>query len=294
MFQKGQLTGYSNVLIQADLDFLKYQIKNQGVKLIAGTGLHKLISECEHFLAIPSGEEFTYDVLKPLLVLYSLSDTVRTLWMKGKKYATQLGAMNSGDFSYGVKGSSHDKYFKDFEFELFSAAFLVENNVDVELPQHTEGNDIMFGQLEIQCKHPEVLSRDNMDDYLRAFQSSLVKSNKYGVFGVGSDDFLGFTPEQFGFDDKLILANYQRTLQVEDDVLRHIFDDVLRFCPRVLGVYILNTHFLFSEKMGLTLSKTSNAVFCLRPNAKEVPESMHREAYKILYPFNSKPAIRSY
>jgi hypothetical protein len=34
--------------------------------------------------------------------------------------------MNTGDFSYGRPSGDNDFYFKDFEFEISSAAFLSE------------------------------------------------------------------------------------------------------------------------------------------------------------------------
>jgi hypothetical protein len=46
--------------------------------------------------------------------------------------------------------------------------------------------------------------------------------------------------------------------------------------------------------MGLTLAKTTNSVFCLRPNARAVPEETHIQAYEVVSVFNNKPSIRIY
>lgn len=294
MFKKEQITGYNPVLINADIDFLKYLIEKNQVTLINNTGLQKLIDDCKNYIELDPETKFRFDTLKPLLVLYSLTDSLRILWMKRKEFKTQLKAMNSGDYSYGVPSKSDQIYFKDFELEIFTTAYLNEFNVDTELPQHTEGNDLFYKEIEIQCKHPLTFSRGKIDRYLREFQTSLQNSQKYGVFGIGVDDFLGFTEVDSPFDDENIVANYRKKLYESDATLKEVFDDTLKYCPRVLGVYLINTHFMHSEKLGPTLIKMTNSVFCLRPNAREVSEEIHRQAYEILTVFNSKPAVRTY
>ena len=59
-------------------------------------------------------------------------------------------------------------------------------------------------------------------------------------------------------------------------------------------MFNVNTHFTFNTDMGLTLRKSTNAVFCLRPNARAVTEEFHRQAYEVISVFNPKPSIRSY
>lgn len=294
MFKKDEITGYNPVLINADIDFLKFLIDKNQVTLIENTGLQKLIDDCISYLELDSETEFGFDTLKPLMVLHSLSDSLRILWMKRKEFKTQLGAMNSGDFSYGIPSEDGQIYFKDFELEIFTAAYLNEYNVDIELPQHTEGNDLFYKDIEIQCKHPLTFNRNKIDGFLRTFQTSLQNSQKYGIFGIGVDDFLGFTESDFPFDDENILNAYRGKLYESEAVLKEVFDDTLQYCPRVLGVYLINTHFMHSQNLGPTLTKMTNSVFCLRPNAREVSEEIHRQAYEILTVFNPKPAVRTY
>jgi len=290
---KSDIKFYNNVLIQTDIDFLKYQIKKRGVTLIPGTGLQKLIDDCLAYIALPPDSLIYNTTLKPLLVLYSLSDTLRMLWLKRKDFAIQLSAMNSGTYEYGTVTPGENN-FKDFELELFSTAYLNEYGVIADLPQHTAGNDILYKNIEIQCKHPEVFTREKIDRFLRDFQSSLQKNQKYGVLGIGIDDILQFTDNSFPIDYEAFEKAYRRTLLQQDQVLSEIFDDTLRFCPRVLGLFIINTHFTFNTTMGLSLMKTTNSGFCLRPNAKDVPEETHIQAYEIVSVFNNKPSIRTY
>jgi len=294
MFNKDQITGYSQVLIEADIDFLEFMIKKNNVDLIAGTGLKKLIDDCKLYISLDSSISFGIETLKPLLVLNSLSDTLRILWMKRKSFTIQLKAMNTGDFAYGIPSGDQEINFKDFELEIFTAAYLNEFNLDVNLPQDTVGNDLFYNNIEIQCKHPLVFNRQKIDGFLREFQTSLQNNQKYGIFGIGVDDFLGFTESDFPYDDSKIIDAYRQKLHETEEVLKLVFDDTLRFCPRVLGVYLINTHFMYSPKLGPTLTKMTNSVFCLRPNAREVPEEIHRQAYEILTVFNQKPAIRKY
>lgn len=292
--KKTDIKFYNNVLIQADIDFLKYQIQKRGVTLIHNTGLHKLITEAENYINLPEDSEIYNTTIKPLLVLYSLSDTLRMLWMKRKSFDVQLSAMNSGTFEYGVISNTGEHYFKDFEFEIFTAAYLNEYGVSADLPQHTSGNDLFYKDIEIQCKHPEIFTRDKIDGFLRDFQTSLQNSQKYGVFGIALDDFLAMTDTTFPINYEDFEIAYRKNLLAQDRILSEIFDDTLRFCPRVLGVYIVNTHFTYNDQMGLSLVKTTNSVFCIRPNARNVPEESHIQAYEILSVFNGKPAIRAY
>jgi len=51
------------------------------------------------------------------------------LKLKRWDFWIQLRAMNTGDFSYGTTSPQDSVNFKDFEFELFSAAYLKEYGV---------------------------------------------------------------------------------------------------------------------------------------------------------------------
>lgn len=291
---KSDVKFYPTTQIQADIDFLQYQIRKRQVQLIVGTGLQKLIDDSEQYLDLKENDPVYNTTLKPLLILYNLTDTLRMLWMKRIDFTIQLRSMNTGDTSYGVPSSGKEINFKDFELELFSAAYLNEYGVKAVLPQHTTGNDVFYRDIEIQCKHPEVLTRHKIDGFLRDFQTSLQGSQKYGVFGIGVDDYVQFTDNSFPFDFDSYMKAYFEKLREIDKELSFIFDDTLKYCPRVLGVYLVNTHFTYNAQMGLALSKTTNATFCIRPKAKEVPEEIHIQAYEIISIFNTKPAIRSY
>lgn len=288
---KSDIKFYNDVTINGDIEFIKYLCSLREINLVKGTGILGLLDECQEFLQLGLNDEIFNATLKPLLILHSFSDTLKILWMKRQEFGIQLSAMNTGSYDFGIIEEDKNN-FKDFEFELFSAAYLNECGLNAELPQHTVGNDILYKDIEIQCKHPETFTRDKIDKFLRAFQSSLQKSQKYGVLGLGLDDFMAFKEESFSIDSPQFEKNYQESLIEYDKILRNVLDDTLRFCPRVLGIYSINTHFVYNEFKFLSLSKTSNGVFCLRPNAKRVHEEIHRQAYEVISVFNPKPAIR--
>ena len=84
---KSDIKFYPSTQIQADIDFLHYQIKQRQVTLIPGTGLEKLIDECNQYLGLKENDPVYNTRLKPLLVLYSFTDTLRMLWMKRIDFA---------------------------------------------------------------------------------------------------------------------------------------------------------------------------------------------------------------
>ncbi len=295
MWLKTELLAYSNVLIHADIDFLKFILKLNQVDLNKGTGLDKLINDCLNYVQFEPGHELHEDDLKPLLVLSSLSDTLRTLWLNNQQFTIQLRAMNSGDYEYGKISPDKEHFFKDFEFELFSASQLSIYGINSILSQDTVGNDIKFEDIELQCKHPDIFNRNKIDKFLREFEKSLKSNNKYGIFGIGTDDFLGFCQKDEPNEDENYLSAYKEELRKSDELLDTILSDTLQYCNRVLGVYLINSHFSHSPKYGITFNRRTNSVFCLKSNEKiKISESTYRNAYKILTVFNPKPAIIKY
>ena len=290
---KSDITSYNPVLIQADLQFIKLMIAKYNVRLIAGTGLHRMISGCEEYLALMEDEEICNSHLKPLINSYSLSDSLRILWMKKKEFGIQLKSMISGDFEYGKISDKGEHYYKDFELEIFTAAHLAKEGVNIELPQCTDGHDVLYEKVQIQCKHPDSLSRNKLDKYLRNFDIDLGKRQTYGVFCIGVEDFLEFEETVNPLDTENFQNMYVARLKEIDMHLHDLFDSTLPFCPRVLGVVLINTHYTYTISGGLQLYKTTNSVYCIRPNTNKikVPDDIMRRAYEIVYCFNEKPFI---
>lgn len=275
---------YSATQIRGDLAFLKYAIKKNQVQLRPNTGLQKLIEDCEHYLSI---QEVRQEEIKPITVLYTLINSLKKLWVSDVDFTIQLRAMNTGEYEYGNPDPALQHFFKDFEFEIFSASQLIKNQIDIDLPQHTVGEDLQFGDIDIQCKHPNTLNQ--IENNVRDFTSRLNQSNRYGVFGLAVDDCLNYA-ERLIFANDLDFENYlQLKLTASEPILENIFSTSLARATRILGLYTTSTYFILINEKGLRLVRTTNSVFCFRPDRREISDSLYKQAYKVLTTFNNHP-----
>lgn len=266
---------YSATQIKGDLAFLKYAIKKNQIQLRPDTGLQKLIDDCEHYLTL---EEVQQEEIKPITVLFTLVNSLKKLWLQNVDFTIQLRAMNTGAYEYGNPDLNLQHFFKDFEFEIFSASQLLKNQIDVDLPQHTIGEDLEYGNIDIQCKHPNTVNQ--IESNIRDFTTRLNQNNRYGVFGLAVDDC-------FNFADRLIFANnedfqnyLQQKLKESEVILENIFTNNLSRSTRILGLYTTSTYFVLIDGEGLKLVRTTNSVFCFRPDRREISDDIYKEAYK--------------
>nr|WP_315215299.1 hypothetical protein [uncultured Flavobacterium sp.] len=277
---------YSNQQIRGDIAFLNYLIKKYQVTLIKGTGLQKLIEECEHYVNITEG--FSQEELRPLSVLNSLARSLKSLWLKDVDFKSPLGSMNSGNFEYGNPDISKEQFFKDFEFEIFSAGQLCQNKIDVDLPTHTAGEDIIVGDIDIQCKHPSTTNQ--VDSLMKDFTIRLNSSNRYGVFAMAVEDCFGFGKRNI-FEDENDFQNFMKIKSEFAEIeLKKIFENRLAKSTRILGLYTTASFFININGEGLRMIRLSNSVFCFRPDRKEIKDEMYKQAYKIVETFNPHPS----
>lgn len=275
---------YSATQIKGDLTFLKYAIKKNQVQLIANTGLQKLIDDCELYLNL---QQVTQEQIKPITVLFTLINSLRKLWLSDIDFTIQLRAMNTGQYEYGNADPNLQHFFKDFEFEIFSASQLIKNQIQIDLPQHTAGEDLQFGDIDIQCKHPNTLNQ--VENNIRDFTTRLNQSNRYGVFGLAVDDCLNYA-ERLIFTDNNDFETYlQNKLTASEPILEGIFRDNLARATRILGLYTTSTYFVLIDGNGLKLVRTTNSVFCFRPDRREISDAYYKQAYKIISTFNPHP-----
>jgi hypothetical protein len=275
---------YSATQIKGDLTFLKYAIKKNQVQLIANTGLQKLIDDCELYLGL---QQVTQEQIKPVTVLFTLVNSLRKLWLSDIDFTIQLRAMNTGQYEYGNADPNLQHFFKDFEFEIFSASQLIKNQIQIDLPQHTAGEDLQFGDIDIQCKHPNTLNQ--VESNIRDFTTRLNQSNRYGVFGLAVDDCLNFA-ERLIFTDNNDFETYlQNKLTASEPILEGIFRDNLARATRILGLYTTSTYFVLIDGNGLKLVRTTNSVFCFRPDRREISDAFYKQAYKVISTFNPHP-----
>ena len=275
---------YSATQIKGDLTFLKYAIKKNQVQLIANTGLQKLIEDCELYLGL---QQVTQEQIKPVTVLFTLVNSLRKLWLSDIDFTIQLRAMNTGQYEYGNADPNLQHFFKDFEFEIFSASQLIKNQIQIDLPQHTAGEDLQFGDIDIQCKHPNTLNQ--VESNIKDFTTRLNQSNRYGVFGLAVDDCLNFA-ERLIFTDNNDFATYlQNKLNASEPILEGIFRNNLARATRILGLYTTSTYFVLIDGNGLKLVRTTNSLFCFRPDRREISDAFYKQAYKVISTFNPHP-----
>lgn len=275
---------YSATQIMGDLTFLKYAIKKNQVQLIANTGLQKLIEDCELYLGL---QQVTQEQIKPITVLFTLVNSLRKLWLSDIDFTIQLRAMNTGQYEYGNADTNLQHFFKDFEFEIFSASQLIKNQIQIDLPQHTAGEDLQFGDIDIQCKHPNTLNQ--VESNIRDFTTRLNQSNRYGVFGLAVEDCLNFA-ERLIFTDNNDFETYlQNKLNASEPILEGIFRNNLARATRILGLYTTSTYFVLIDGNGLKLVRTTNSVFCFRPDRREISDAFYKKAYKVISTFNPHP-----
>jgi hypothetical protein len=277
---------YSNQQIKGDIAYLNYLIKKYQVTLIEGTGLKKLINECEHYIKIT--EEFTQEELKPLTVLNSLVRSLKSLWLKNVDFKSPLGSMNSGNYQYGKTDGKMDHFFKDFEFEIFSAGQLCQNGIDVDLPRHTAGEDLVVGEIDIQCKHPSTTNQ--VDGLISDFNTRLNSSKRYGVFAMAVEDCFGYGERNL-FESVDDFNNFMKTKsEAAEIVLQKIFENRLAKSTRILGLYTTSSFFININGEGLQMIRLTNSVFCFRPDRNEIKDEMYKQAYKIVETFNPHPS----
>lgn len=276
---------YYPTQISADLDFLKYVIKKNQVKLISNTGLSKLIEKCEEYI---TSEYLDEEHIKSITVLFTIVNALKNLWFSDVDFTIQLRAMNTGDYSYGNPDPDFQQFFKDFEFEIFSASQLLKNAIQIELPQHTIGEDIEAGDIDIQCKHPNTLNQ--LKSYVNDFKTRLNQSNRYGVFGLAVEDCFNYS-EKLIFNDEDDFKGYMKNkTENNDSELEKIFTDTLAPATRILGIYTTATYFVYINNIGLRLNRMTNSVFCFRPDRKEINDSLYKSAYKLISTFNPHPS----
>ncbi len=292
--KKREIYQYHQYVVEADRDFLILMVDFNKIDLIPESGIQLLFDEVNKYLALPPDADVSIYTIKPVLVQSVLCDNLRELWYNNVIFTNQIRAMNTGEYQYGRPSPTGENNFKDFELEIFTASMLTHRGMIPVLPQELNNNDIIYNGIEIQCKHPNTINRNKIDKYLRDFNKKLSANDTYGIFGIGLDDVIEFTEEYPYQNDEEFIRERQLKLSQDDEVLIKIFDDTLRFTPRILGVYTTNTHFVFTHTTGLSFMKTVNSVFCLRKDYKNISEVVLKNVYRILSVFNDKPVIRKF
>ena len=282
---------YNSEQIRADISFLKYQLsKNCRTTLIAGTGIAKLIEDCENYFVDPV--KYHKDI-KAIHILYTLVGSLKLLWFRDIDFCQQLNSLNTGDYEYGKVSPEKEFFYKDFEFEIFTTAILARSGLNPSLPNHTVGNDIFCNDIEIQCKHPDIFSTNGIDQKIRNFNNSLINNETYGIFAIAVEDSFEYSTLQTS-DTPL---NFEIFLDQKrkhcDKILKEILEKSLVRAPKILGVLVSASYYKINQTTtsNFHFVRDTNSIFCFRPDRREIKDEMYKKAYKILYSFNPSPTM---
>jgi len=274
---------YSVKQVEADIAFLEYQCKKNQVALTTGTGIAKLIADCRGSIS-PNATSVDATALS---VLFSVTDSLKALWVGNAVFTNQLRAMNTGNFAYGNPDAPLDHNFKDFEFEIFSASQLLKSGIEAGLPQHTTGEDLEVGDLLVQCKHPSTTLQ--VDTLIRAFTNRLYNEGKYGVFGMAVEDCLGYpSAKEFESEQEYNDFMLNHNAKVEQE-LNELYQRRVASSTSVLGLYTTASFFKKIKGHGARMVRMSNSVFCFRTDRKEIPDALYKQAYRLVSSFNPSP-----
>ena len=282
---------YNSEQIRADISFLKYQLsKNCKTTLIAGTGIAKLIEDCENYLADSS---IYLDRVRAVHILYTLVSSLKLLWFQDIDFCQQLNSLNSGDYEYGKVSPDGEIFYKDFEFEIFTTAMLARSGLKPTLPNHTAGNDIFCNDIEIQCKHPNVFSQTGIDKYIGKFHKSLIDNDTYGIFAISVEDSFDFAALQAAATPMDFESFIDQKRKDCDTILKDVLEKSLVGKARILGVLVLASYYKINQTTtsDFHFVRDTNSIFCFRPDRKEIKDEMYKKAYKILYSFNPSPTM---
>jgi hypothetical protein len=176
--------------------FIRKTFADAKVPLKAGEGLERSLTEAE---ALARGEKLPGEpsaevlnaVARDAHVIYALTDSLKTCADAGLDIVPHLKQITTGTTDYGTPASGTDAkriYFKDFEFELFTAAALLRAGLAVQLadPPNDPRGDLIVGPLRIELKHPNSLKQ--LLKLAGKFQKALATIGGFGIFATGIED----------------------------------------------------------------------------------------------------------
>jgi len=276
---------YATEQLFAELALLEYQAQRCKVELVPGQGIRKVIDNAKKFL---TGQDQSKENLKAVHAAITLSSSLRLLWFRGIDFTQQLISMNTGDYLYGEKSSDKEIFYKDFEYELFTASMIAESDLRTILPRVLDGNDVICDNVEIQCKHPDTIGK-NIQKFARKLSSRCRKNGSIGVLALAIEDAMDFYHETTAEDEWRQWI--QRKLNEGEELFDKIIPEALQYSPKVFGVIITSTYFkdLHGQHFNLQLMRMTNSVFCHRPEDASVSDDQYAKLLRLLSVFNPAP-----
>ncbi len=127
-------------------------------------------------------------------IVWNLTENIDICHAAGLNIKSHLKQMNVGSIKYGVKNPArrNDKFYKDFEFEIFIAAQLSGNGVTPKFFEKLNDprGDMIVDEIFIEAKHPE--SDRQVPKKLSDFNSQMKKISSYGFTVIAIEDIFAF------------------------------------------------------------------------------------------------------
>lgn len=194
---KNRVTGIRDVL------------KRYKVTLVPGEGLEAALAEAEAVAdAVKAGKKGTeqafIDSARAVSVVWNLSETLAPCLAHGLDLGQHLRQMTTGSVDYGVPapaGQQKRIFYKDFEYELFTAAHCLNKGMKVALNpvSNDPSGDLFIEPLRVEIKHPN--STKQLVKLAKKFNKKLVEAGRFGVFVVGLEDAFKLDPGRMFKDD---------------------------------------------------------------------------------------------
>jgi hypothetical protein len=252
-----------------------------------GTGIDRMLRSVDAAIAENGSREITADEIQAIAVFSTLHDLLLCLWKQGIGFEYQLKSMNTGsiDFTTGGDEGKNERNFKDFGFEIISAALLTRSGLDVKLPTDSTGNDIICSSkdanhsIEIQCKHPEGLSSKKLREFIKDAVEHAIGSDPKAsvVLGLAVDGIFPITAREASELE-------QRRAEIESALMQEI--DSITFPPQLVGIYTLATRF-----DGKMLIVDGNSTLIVHSKMTGRDDQKLRFIHDVLSCFNPEPSF---
>lgn len=277
---------YSATSIQDDINFVRGEMEACKIKARPGSGLDDVLENAQAAILDTSMSEA---VRRRIHALNTLALSLRVLKSKGIVFCHQLNNMRRGTFEYG-KAVREERWYKDFEFELFAAAQLANALDGITLPQNDDGNDIFYKDIEIQCKHPDSNDITRRQTEIAKLNTNLEQSGKYGILGLAIEDMAQFdaTGQLLAGHEGFATFLLKKRQEAEQYLSTLLFPFICQH-KRIIGVFTTSSYYgwIAPNDIQMRLQRDANGVIL---NHKDTSDQIREQVAEVIAVFN--PAFR--
>lgn len=275
--------------------FLRGVYQRLGFTLPQGQGLALALQEAEAIAdgvvsPLPATDANAAASAHAAHVVWTLADNVRRCIDAGLDIQTHLRNIGTGSTAFGARDLDNRAiYYKDFEYELFIIAMLLERGVTIQMPPAANDPLCEFEAegLPVQLKHPSSQARPARR--LHEFNQRLVDADRIGIFVIGIEDMFELA-DGGQFDEQ---AGYDAWLAAKRAEMEHhglpILQSFRRY-PRIAGVVQTAT---FVRYIGGDSQLTRSANSCVFDGGDRAAQPWFAPAMRVLEVFNPDPVKAS-